>query len=221
MIRRDYILKLIDQLVMALKKIRGLKDREFYEEALELIAEKKEAYLKIEASYLDQLSVEDLQALLDNDIDRGKELWTFEVDLLFEEASIYDILDNEAQVFRSYHQALTILTHLIKKYREVNIGLFDKLAIAVAYLRDFRLPWQSYVKVIEYYKATQQFAHAEDLLFQMANNHADHVAGLRTFGQSFYDELLQVDDKLLEAGKLPRAEVESGWQAFDKKIGGY
>ncbi|WP_299457298.1 DUF6483 family protein [uncultured Microscilla sp.] len=221
MIRRDYILKLIDQLVMALKKIRGLKDREFYEEALELIAEKKEAFLKIDAAYLDQLSVEDLQVLLDNDINRGKELWTFEVDLLFEEASIYDLLDNEPQVFRAYHQALTILTHLIKKYREVNINLFDKLAIAVAYLRDFRLPWQSYEKIIDYYKATQQFAHAEDMLFQMATTHIDQATALLQLGHAFYAELLNMDDQVLSTGKLPRSEVESGLKAFKQKIGGF
>ena len=54
MIRKDYILKLIDQLVIALKKVQGLKDREDYEDALELIAEKKEAFLKIDAAYFEK-----------------------------------------------------------------------------------------------------------------------------------------------------------------------
>lgn len=218
MIRKDYILKLIDQLVLALKKIRGLKDREAYEEALELIAEKKEIYLKIDANYLSQLPVEDLEVLLKEDSERGKELWKFAVDLLFEEASIYYILDNEDKVFNVYHQAFTILTFMLKKYKEVNIDLFDKLAIVVAYLRDFRLPMQSYLKIIEYYKATRQFAQAEDMLFQMAATHNDQKQYLEQIGGDFYRELLENDDKVLKQGKLPRTEVESGWKAFEQKI---
>lgn len=219
MIRRDYLLKLIDQLVITLKKIRGLKDREAYEEALELIAEKKEVFLKIDAAYFAQMSVEDLETLLNNDAERTKELWKFAVDLLFEEASIYDIFDEEVKVFNAYHQALVILTHLLKKHKEVNINVFEKMAITVAYLRDFRLPIQSSLKIMEYYKATRQFDKAEDILFQMLQTHGDQKRYLHEIGQLFYAELLNNEDKILKEGGLPRKEVENGFEAFEEKIG--
>ncbi|OJJ21577.1 hypothetical protein BKI52_13625 [marine bacterium AO1-C] len=219
MIRKDYILKLIDQLVIALKKVQGLKDREDYEDALELIAEKKEAFLKIDASYFDNLPIEDLDTLLKNDTQRGKEIWKFAADLLFEEATIYDILDQEAKVFRAYHQALVILTHLIKQNREVSISLFEKLSTTVEYLRDFRLPLSSYAKIIEYYTAIHKFDKAEDMLFQTLQAHQDQKIALQEMAQLFYGELLEYDDQKLKEGKLPRKEVEAGLQAFEKKIG--
>lgn len=219
MIRRDYLLKLIDQLVITLKKIRGLKDQEAYEEALELIAEKKEVFLKIDAAYFAQMSVEDLETLLNNDAERTKELWKFAVDLLFEEASIYDIFDDEVKVFNAYHQALVILTHLLKKHKEVNINVFEKMAITVAYLRDFRLPIQSSLKIMEYYKATRQFDKAEDILFQMLQTHGDQKRYLHEIGKLFYAELLNNEDKILREGGLPRKEVKNGFEAFEEKIG--
>lgn len=219
MIRKDYILKLIDQLVIALKKVQGLKDREDYEDALELIAEKKEAFLKIDAAYFENQTVEDLDTLLKNDTKRGKEIWQFAADLLFEEAAIYEILDQEPKVFRAYHQALVILTYLMKQNREVSIALFEKLATTVEYLRDFRLPLSSYAKIIEYYTATHKLDQAEDMLFQALQAHQDQKSALLKMAHSFYGELLEYDDKRLKEGKLPRKEVEVGLRAFEKKIG--
>ena len=219
MIRKDYILKLIDQLVITLKKVQGLKDREDYEDALELIAEKKEAYLKIDAAYFDNLEVEDLELLLENDTQRGKEIWQFAADLLFEEAAIYDILDQEAKVFRAYHQAMVILTYLIKQNREISITLFEKLSMSVEYLRDFRLPLASYTKIIEYYTATHKLDKAEDMLFQALQAHQEQKTTLLKMAHLFYGELLTFDNQILKEGKLPRKEVEAGLQAFEKKIG--
>ena len=219
MIRRDYILKLIDQLVITLKKVQGLKDREDYEEALELIADKKEVYLKIDAEYFESMTTEELDTLLKNDTERSKEIWKFAADLLFEEATIYDILDKESKVFRAYHQALIILTHILKKYQEISIHLFEKLATTVEYLRDFRLPVTSYAKIIEYYTATHKLDKAEDILFQALQNHPDKKIVLWEMGQQFYGALLEYEDKALKEGNLPRQEVEAGFSTFEKKIG--
>ncbi|HAS44450.1 MAG TPA: hypothetical protein DCS93_28485 [Microscillaceae bacterium] len=219
MIRKDYILKLIDQLVITLKKVQGLKDREDYEEALEFIAEKKEAFLEIDAAYFDSLEAEDLDLLLKNDTQRGKEIWQFTANLLFEEAAIYDVLDQEAKVFRAYHQAMIILTYLIKQNREISITLFEKLSTCVEYLRDFRLPLSSYAKIIEYYTATHKLDRAEDMLFQALQAHLDQKEALLEMAHLFYGELLEFDNQTLKEGKLPRKEVEAGLRAFEKKIG--
>ena len=62
---------------------------------------------------------------------------------------------------------------------------------------------------MQYYEYLGEFGRAEDALFAMLEQEPANPA-LIDFGLAFYERLRRQTDASLEAGNLPRAEVEAG-----------
>jgi hypothetical protein len=78
------------------------------------------------------------------------------------------------------------------------------------------LPVQTHGLLMQHFERSGQFAKAEDSFHAALEQFPDSPA-LRQLGVSFYQRLLAKSDSALEAGNLPRAEVEAGLEQLRQR----
>ncbi|UCH25777.1 MAG: hypothetical protein JSV66_17925 [Trueperaceae bacterium] len=79
------------------------------------------------------------------------------------------------------------------------------------------LPADTLWRQFDHQRANKSFAAAEDVLFELLERFGS-TAELIQRGRAFYQELLGLSDEVLEAGGLPRDEVEEGLQALQEQL---
>ena len=79
----------------------------------------------------------------------------------------------------------------------------------LSYLGTGPLPLPTEALLMRHYELTGEFAKAEDRLFAMLDAEPENRA-LLDFGLQFYQRLQAKTDTALEAGNLPRAELDAG-----------
>jgi len=84
-------------------------------------------------------------------------------------------------------------------------------------LGGLELPEPSFWRVFDHRAGVGRFAEAEDLLFEGIARFGGG-AELAARGRAFYRELQGLPDESLEAGELPRDEVEEGRTAFEAEL---
>jgi hypothetical protein len=133
-------------------------------------------------------------------------------DLLDAEAEIDELRGDYEQSDARYLKALNVLTRValqlthkpIAEHIERIDGFVDKL-------QDVSLPMATKGFLFLYYEQIGRFSQAEDMLFDMLDAATDEEEiTIGDSGVAFYQRLLQRNDHELEAGGLPRAEVEEG-----------
>lgn len=122
MIRKDHLLKLLQQLNEALKKIKSLKDEGKTESALEVVDQSYMKLLELKASDLESEQFPD--KLLDEKSLEFDELNVL-AELLKEEGDIYYSLPDHKKSLLKYNQALDIFDYL---NREEKIFSFEREA---------------------------------------------------------------------------------------------
>ena len=76
-------------------------------------------------------------------------------------------------------------------------------------LKPYDLPPRTHAALMIFHEQRGKFSKAEDALFALLESvpgHADAIG----LGVAFYERLLALSDAALDAGDLPRAEVEAG-----------
>jgi tetratricopeptide (TPR) repeat protein len=112
MIRKDHLLKLLQQLDEALKKISGLKHEGNTESALEVV---EQSYAKLLGIGIpDQEDEQFLNKLLGEKALEFDELNVL-AHLLKEEGDLYFALDDHEKSLTKYHQALDVFEYLNKE----------------------------------------------------------------------------------------------------------
>lgn len=135
----------------------------------------------------------------------------------------------EKQQFRGIHaqaaqgcQQLSVMLFHAKKYDQaLDWGRRAEKLSERAYkdLGQQALPIYvtSQINLISYYEKDAQFAEAENCLFkalEVVGNHPQILAR----GKTFYEECRKQADSRLEAGDLPREEVEDGYEEILNRI---
>jgi hypothetical protein len=84
-------------------------------------------------------------------------------------------------------------------------------------LRESPLPRETEALLMHHYERSREFAKAEDALFAMLEAEPGN-AGLVEFGVAFYERLRGQSDAALEAGNLPRSELEASLAELRKQL---
>jgi hypothetical protein len=79
------------------------------------------------------------------------------------------------------------------------------------------LPAATLWRLFDFQKLQERYAGAEDVLFELLERFGS-TADLIQRGRAFYQELLGLSDEVLEAGGLPRDEVEEGLQMLQEQL---
>ncbi|MDB6018495.1 MAG: hypothetical protein JWR19_2984 [Pedosphaera sp.] len=211
MIRRDYLLRMIEQCVQSIMRIRGQLDARQYAEAgagldqafLDLIGTGAEAVSQLsETELLAKLTVGDPTHVF-----REKSLLL--VALLQEAGQVHAAAQREAQSQDCLLKALNLLLTLQLQDTDLELpGFVPRIEVLRQQLLDAPLPTRTQAALWRYYERMGAYAQAEDALFALLDVEPGNAA-LISEGIMFYERLLRLSDATLEAGNLPRNEVNA------------
>jgi hypothetical protein len=135
---------------------------------------------------------------------------------------IAEMLRLEAHVVplpsESYHKALMLYLAAFDEEEELATEYGDGLAEVVTSVDSVALPAELRRRAFAQLAVSGDYARAEDVLFSLLEAAPDEL--LLEQGRSFYRTLLSLDDDSLEAGGLPRDEVEEGLGELERRAQG-
>jgi len=212
MIRRDYILRMIEEFMQALSRLRALKQGQRWAEAGDELDAEFKKLIGDGAPSVARLSETDLLARLmqggPTHLIRDK---TLMLTTLLVEAGDAAVADNREVDSRGcYLKALHLLLDVLSRDEVFECPEFvPKVEMLVDALRSTPLPGRTNAMLMQHYERIGEFTKAEDALFAMHEAEPDNHA-IVEFGIAFYQRLLAHSDATLVAAGLPRAEVEDG-----------
>lgn len=213
MFRRDYIVRMIEDMSAMIAKVLTLKQEKKTTEALWEVDELLNRHFRLNSRLLNSLSVEDiidmfrLGGVLESDKLQGV------ARMLKEEASIYSEAGNkEAALFRAI-RALHLFLYadlygadreLLQMKREIDELLKDT--------EGYLLPVKTERLLLPYMESLGRYSKAEDSLYRLWEQGVDVAAE----GKELYSRLLLHTPVALELGGLPLAEVKQGQEEWNK-----
>ncbi len=212
MIRRDYILRMIEEFIRALARISSLKQGQRWNEAsAELDAEFKKLTGDGVQSVARLSETELLARLMQDGPTHALHGKMLVLTTLLKEAGDLAVATERMDESREFY--LKALHLLLETLRHGEVGECPEFVPKVELLREALaaapLPPRTLARLMQHYERIGEFAKAEDALFAMLDLEPDNDA-IAAFGIAFYQRLLAQSDAVLNAANLPRAEVAEG-----------
>ena len=219
MIRRDYILRQVEQFAAMIAKIMGLARNEQWQEASVVTAGELQRLAGVDPRALLQLSETALLAhLIESEPALTVESKIFMVATLLKTEG--DTLAGQGRMEESrefYLKGLHLLLGTFGQTQGVARPDFvPTVEVFRAALQDSPLPLATNALLMGHYERTGDFAKAEDMLFEILDAEPSNPDVL-DFGREFYRRLLGRSDDALALGNLPRAEVLAGLAELDRR----
>jgi hypothetical protein len=212
MIREDYVLGWIKRFVRLLAEIAGLVKADQHRAAAQRIDLALRELLGLGADSLQSLSEGEIMArlTLGEATQLVREKCLILATLLDHLGTVLAGQDRHSEARECLLKALHILLGImlqpdnpaLPEYAPRVETLCEKLA-------NTDLPSRTYAALMLYHEQIGLFAKAEDDLFALREA-APTDADVVEMGVAFYQRLLARDDAALDAGNLPRAEIEAG-----------
>lgn len=211
MFRRDYIVRMIEDMTAMVAKVLTLKQERKTTEALWEVDELLGRHFRLNSRLLNSLSVEDtidmfrLGGVIESDKLQGV------AKLLKEEGSIYAVIGNQnAALFRSMRALhLYLYADLHGADREL-LHMTEEIDDLLQELEPYRLPIKTERLYLAYMESVGRYSKAEDSLYRLWEQGEDVVEE----GAALYERLLLKSPEDLEQGLLPLDEVEQGKQEW-------
>lgn len=209
MIRKDYILNLVEQLALMLSKLMGLKQNGDYEAAINEIDQFLFKNTKTDLLTYNHLSLKQLVDQLNAKV-RPADEWRFIADVLFEEAEIRLLMNDEQSCLNTRHKVFIILVHL-QEHTPTTYSLQaeEKLNKLRRYIEEYEIPSDVGFYLFNYWLQNNKFAKAEDQLFNLLEMNQLSPQLLQE-AMAKYKNLLFLEDAVLEKGDLPKNEIIEG-----------
>jgi hypothetical protein len=212
MIRRDYILRMIEEFVQLLQRLNSLKVSQRWDQASGTLDEQFRRLVGVKAQAVAQLSETELLAkIIQGEPTLAVRDKTLMLTTLLKEAGDVAAAQEHQQESRTYYlKGLHLLLETLARGEVHECPEFvPRVEMFVAALQDTPLPFRTQGLLMQHYERTGEFAKAEDALFAMLELETDNPA-LLDFGISFYQRLAGQTDNALAEGNLPRLELEAG-----------
>jgi hypothetical protein len=206
MLRKGYIERLVEGLVLVLTRVLDLKEKQDYAGALSLLRTAGKNLSGMDIDTLPALSDKTLLTLFaaNNVLDVARSVVVAR--LLGEQADIYEAQGRTDAAAVSRRKALVLFTELLMQEEDLRTNEYRaRVDALIAGMRERELPPALHHRLFRYHEAVGEYARAEDALFALReSNYPDASAE----AVSFYRRLLTKSDEALTAGGLPREEVE-------------
>ena len=212
MIRRDYIMRIVQEMAQVLARVITLKDRQEYDQAMRELGAALRKLREAPSGTPDEASLEDWIALCHQHGPAASGLMMAVANLLAEQGELLTCQGESPAAHRSNALALGLsLEALLNGEAFVSAELLRNID------RLTGLVWQSLAdggvwrRLLGYYEARGRYAQAEDTLFawQATGDRASAATGL-----AFFARLDTLSDDELTHGNLPREEVKEGRREF-------
>ncbi len=212
MIRSDYILRMIEEFMQVLARINSLKKGQLWQQADDVIEEEFKRLVSTGTQALAQMSETDLFAR----IIKGEPTLVVHskvglLSTLLHEAGDVRVAQNRIEEGHAcYLKGLNLLLEtLTNSEAAVFPDFVPKVESFVIALQDAPLPLRTLAGLMQHYERGGEFAKAEDALFRMLEA-SPNEPKLLEFGLAFYQRLQNQADANLNAGDLPRDELNAG-----------
>jgi uncharacterized protein DUF6483 len=211
MIRRDYFIRMVQELTQALSRVVFLKRAGEFARASQEIERTLVKFWKLSSEQIESFSLEQwIEQCRQEEGPMGEKLIAL-ADLFSENADLQAIEKADQSIPPQKSSAIALglyLEAVATPETIISTELLDKIEKHVEKIGDFRLPPDILKRLLSYYETRGMLDKAEDVLFDWLDKDAD-AAGP---GLAFYERLRARSDQELERGGLPRAEVEEGRQ---------
>jgi hypothetical protein len=212
MFKRDYLMRQFDMMALVIVRALGLLKEKKPDAALQAIDEELQRLTGFDSHTLSHLTDHELvtgQLVGETGTDsraRRIVLATF----LAKAGEIHDLLGSDDDHYRCTLGALDLMLSLPATDDSPELPAVTPTVDAlVDILADYGLPPDAHLRLFRYYEEIGRYADAEDMLFEIIDAEPDSDE-VRALGIVFFHRLLAQPDEALEAGNLPRAEVEAG-----------
>src|SRR3954464_1085535 len=189
MIRRDYILKMIEECIQALRRIQALKRGQRWKEAEELVDDEFQKFLGTGAEGLARLTETELLAkLLEGERTQAVRDKTLLLVTVLQQAGELEMMQDRPEKGAAFYlKGLHLLLEVLTREDVFEWPEFvPKVEAFMAALHDFILPMRTQAILMRHYERTGQFAKAEDALFAMVEEDPANVP-LLEFGIAFFE----------------------------------
>jgi hypothetical protein len=222
MIRRDYLLRQIEEFAAVLAKMLGLTKTEQWQEASAVAEDEFQRLAGLSGAEIIRLSETELFArLVRSEPTQIVETKIFMLATLLKGNG--DVLIGQGRLEESRLYYLKGLHLLLEVFGRSEVTERPDFVPAVEAfltgLSDAPLPLATRAMLMQHYERTGEFARAEDLLFTLLEAEPERIE-LLDFGTVFYRRLLGRSDSALTAGNLPRSEVQAGLAELDARRAG-
>ena len=220
MIRRDYILRQIEQFVAMLAKIARLTKNEQWQGASATVAGEFQRLTGVDGPEVLKLSETELLArLIQGEPTPLVESKAFMLATLLKTSGDLSAGLGRLEESREYYlKGLQLLLNTMGRNEVTERPDFVPTVEAfLTGLQDAPLPLPTNATLMRHYERIGEFAKAEDVLFGMLDIEPAH-AELLEFGAAFYRRMLELKDEELAAGNLPRTEVQAGLDEIARRI---
>jgi len=210
MIRRDYIIRMIEEFLQMLSRIKALKTEQVYDEADELVDRQFKQLVGSGTEAVARLSETELLALvIRGEPTQAVRVKTLILCALLKEAGDLAAATGSPERARAYYlKGLHLLLDTLAQGEPSEHPDFvPKVEMFLVAIGDSPLPSATHARLMHHYERTGEFAKAEDSLFAIFDAESNRPE-LVDFGISFYERLRGKSDAALEEGNLPRTELE-------------
>lgn len=219
MIRRDYLLRMIEELRRVLAAIIEQKKAGLWVEAGGTIDEQMVRLVGCDAATALRLGETELKARLvrgeSTQVVPEKQLI---LAALFKETGEIAADTGDAELAHSYRlKALELLLDTPDSYDpDGSPDFIPRVETLVALIDPARLTGALEARLMYHFERTGDFARAEDALHSLLDRDPGNPV-IHDFGISFYQRMLELNDETLSAGGLPRNEVEAGMTSWRER----
>jgi Family of unknown function (DUF6483) len=212
MLRRDYILRMVEKFVRMLARIREQTDAGQYADATDGLDAAFQELIGTGPDEICRLSDTELLArITDGSPTQSVPDKIRLLVALLQQAGLLHAAENrEEQGNACWLKALNLLLNLQMEDVDSELAQFiPTIDLLRDELRDTPLPLSTLAALWRHYENIGAYARAEDSLFTLLEAQPDNQE-LLTEAKMFYQRLLRQSDNALESGNLPRAEVTAG-----------
>lgn len=219
MIRQDYIMRMIEQLIRVLLKILFNKETGNYQEAINNIDNAFSNILGLDYNLINTLSVKDIMSLLriSKDDVRVSVNCIVIAKLLKERTEIINLSNKEnLNSVYTYQKSLGLYLEGILNNKNMDLSLSDyfiDVKEIVKIIAD-EIPQEIRFRLFKFYELLGEYDKAEDELFKLKNLDDPNIEGEAIL---FYRNLEKLNDVELKKGSLSKEEIAQGLSEFIKK----
>ncbi|RCW44310.1 DUF6483 family protein [Paenibacillus prosopidis] len=207
MFQRDYFMRMIEQMTEAVGQILNLRRDRKHEEALLVIDDLLDKRFRLSSKLIRSLSDEDLMKVMTtNGMLETDHLQAIAI-LMKQEAELQDELGREDEGFAAYVKSLQLFMRLsIARAEPTIVEPREQVEELLEQLRPYELPTQTKRLLMEWHEAEGRYDLAENVMHELLEDNALWAAE----AADIYRRMLLLTDERLEAGGLPREEIEQG-----------
>ncbi|MDN4068106.1 DUF6483 family protein [Paenibacillus vini] len=211
MLRKDYLVRMIEEMTEIIGKVFDLKQQKKWIEALWELDELYKKQFRLNSRLIGSLGAKDIVELL-------RTGGTVEADKL---QSLARLVKEEGEIYSQTGQSDESIFRLMKALHlylaagqygtdRTLWNLDGEVRELLTRLQGYRLPPDTERLLLSYEESEGRYDQAENALYRLFQ---DGVA-TKEEGIAFYERLLLIDRERLEQGGLPEQEVQEGLQSW-------